>query len=141
MAPRPVKDIVGLFQPSTVRFSDGGNTGPAPKLPGNDESRWSKPSLVFSSPHKLKDAPVFDWLLAEILNVKHAHSGIGPASGLKMCLASTTKGFTAIAIQSFTTAQSLGVLCEPQEHLQGLSLKTGDLAAKGLVSIPPKAYR
>ena len=51
------------------------------------------------------------------------------------------KGFTAIAIQFCTTAQSLGVLCEPQEHLQEHSLKTGDLAAKGLVSIPPIAYR
>ena len=58
-----------------------------------------------------------------------------------MCFASTTKGFTAIAIQSFTTAYRLGVLPELQAHLAAYSPKTGELAAKGLVGMPPKAYR
>lgn len=73
--------------------------------------------------------------------MKHVDSNIGQASGLKMCFASTTKGFTAIAIQSFTTAQQLGVLSELQGHLKEYSPKTGDLAMKGLVGMPPKAYR
>ena len=79
--------------------------------------------------------------LAKILNLKHIADTIGPASGLKMCFASTTKGLTAIAIQSFTTAHTLGVLDELQAHLKDYSPKTGELAAKGLVSMPPKAYR
>lgn len=58
-----------------------------------------------------------------------------------MCFASTTKGLTAIAIQSFTTANKLGVLDDLQTHLKDYSPKTGDLAAKGLVNMPPKAYR
>lgn len=58
-----------------------------------------------------------------------------------MCFASTTKGLTAIAIQSFTTAHALGVLDDLQAHLKDYSPKTGELAAKGLVGMPPKAYR
>lgn len=58
-----------------------------------------------------------------------------------MCFASTTKGLTAIAIQSFTTAHALGVLDHLQAHLKDYSPKTGELAAKGMVGMPPKAYR
>lgn len=58
-----------------------------------------------------------------------------------MCFASTTKGLTAIAIQSFTTAHTLGVLDQLQAHLKDYSPKTGELVAKGLVGMPPKAYR
>lgn len=58
-----------------------------------------------------------------------------------MCFASMTKGFTAIAIQSFTTAQKLGVLPELQQHLVEYSPRTGQLAEKGLIGMPPKAYR
>ena len=58
-----------------------------------------------------------------------------------MCFASTTKGLTAIAIQSFTTANTLGVLDQLQLHLKEYSPKTGELAAKGLMGMPPKAYR
>lgn len=58
-----------------------------------------------------------------------------------MCFASTTKGLTAIAIQSFTTAHTLGVLDQLQAHLKDYSPKTGELVAKGLVGMPPKVYR
>lgn len=58
-----------------------------------------------------------------------------------MCFASTNKGLTAIAIQSFTTASSLGVLDDLQAHLKDYSPEIGKLAAKGLVGMPPKAYR
>ena len=58
-----------------------------------------------------------------------------------MCFASTTKGLTAIAIQSFTTAHRLGVLDELQSHLKQYSPKIGELTTKGLVGMPPKAYR
>ena len=73
--------------------------------------------------------------------MKQIADTIGPASGLKMCFASTTKGLTAIAIQSFTTANELGVLHELQAHLKDYSPKIGELAAKGIVGMPPKAYR
>ena len=113
--------------------------GGAPKL--QDNGTWTKPSLVVSGPHTLDDAPVSGPHLAKALNIKHIANAIGPASGLKMCFASTTKGLTAIAIQSFTTAHKLGVLDELQGHLKDYSPKTGELAARGLVGMPPKAYR
>ena len=73
--------------------------------------------------------------------MKHIADTIGPASGLKMCFASTNKGLTAIAIQAFTTARTLGVLDDLQAHLQDYSPAIGELAAAGLVGMPPKAYR
>ena len=141
VSPRSAREIAGLFESSQIRVIDGGIIGAAPKAPVNNDAQWTKPSLPVSGPHKLEEAPVAGRLLVEILNVKHVGSSIGSASGLKMCFASTTKGLTAIAIQSFTTAHRLGVLSELQEHLKQHSPKTGDLAMKGLVSMPPKAYR
>lgn len=89
----------------------------------------------------MEDAPVSPIAFIDTLNIKQISSSVGSASGLKMCFASMTKGFTAIAIQSFTTAQKLGVLPELQQHLVDYSPKTGQLAEKGLVGMPPKAYR
>lgn len=58
-----------------------------------------------------------------------------------MCFACTTRGFVALAIQSFTTAQELGVLEELRECLQKYNPSTLTLAEKGLVTMAPKAYR
>lgn len=57
-------------------------------------------SPVSSSPGltTLQDAPTGGAHVAEILNTKHIADPIGPASGLQMCFASTTKGLIAIAI-------------------------------------------
>ncbi|GKT83346.1 LOW QUALITY PROTEIN: 6-phosphogluconate dehydrogenase [Colletotrichum tofieldiae] len=52
-----------------------------------------------------------------------------------------SKGFTAIATQAFTSAHRMGVL----DHLRGeLSARLPsylDFAEKGVVTMPPKAYR
>lgn len=58
-----------------------------------------------------------------------------------MCFGINTKGFTALAIQSFTTAHRLGVLPELRSYLGKYSPTTLQLAEKGLVTMPPKAYR
>ena len=82
---------------------------------------WSRPSIPVSGPHKFtsSDAPASGANFAEVLSLKDIGDEIGKASGLKCCFASTTKGFTALCIQAFTTAQSLGVLDE-------LKLEMGD---------------
>ncbi|KAI9817880.1 MAG: hypothetical protein M1827_000999 [Pycnora praestabilis] len=142
ISPRSATEIADLFKPvPSIRFIDGGIIGPAPKLKPDTDHQWTKPSLVVSGEHELRDAGTSGSHLQEVLNVKHIALTIGPASGLKMCFASTTKGFTAIAIQSFTTAHRLGVLDELKGHLKEYSPKTRELAEKGLVSMPPKAYR
>ncbi len=79
--------------------------------------------------------------LSSILNVKHISDYIGPASALKACFASLSKGFTALSILSFTTASACGVLPELQAHLEEFSPTMGATAAKSIVGMPPKAYR
>ncbi|CAF9907034.1 MAG: hypothetical protein ALECFALPRED_003047 [Alectoria fallacina] len=140
ISPSRARTLESLFKDCPMmRFLDGGIIGGAPKV--QPDGSWTKPSLVVSGPDSLDDAPINGAHLAKALNLKHISDTIGPASGLKMCFASTTKGLTAIAIQSFTTANKLGVLDDLQTHLKDYSPKTGDLAAKGLVNMPPKAYR
>ena len=133
ISPSSAARIGGLFFSSPIPLIDGGIIGGPPKP--QPDATWSKPSIVTSGPHQIDDN------LAKVLNVTHIADNIGPASGLKMCFASMTKGLTAIAIQSFTTAHSLGVLDQLQSHLTKYSPMTGQLASKGLVSMPPKAYR
>lgn len=148
VSPRSAREIAELFRPAAdrIRFIDGGIIGGPPKpkdenAPLNRPDAWSRPSIPASGPHALADAEPNGAHLADLLNMKHISKEIGPASGLKMSFASLTKGMTALAIQSFTTAQRLGVLPELQEYLQLHSPKTLELAQKGVVGMPPKAYR
>lgn len=63
---------------------------------------------------------------------------------MKICFASLTKGFQALAIQSFTSAETMGILPELRSELQGAGPSVaalGEFAQKGLISLPPKAYR
>ena len=73
--------------------------------------------------------------------MKHVNSTIGSATGLKMCFASLTKGFTALAIQSFTTAHNLGVLDSLKEHMETYNPAGLKIAERSLPDMCPKAYR
>lgn len=140
ISPRSARQINDLFSTSSpsVLMIDGGIIGPPPKL--KDDHSWYKPSVPVSGPHKLSEAPASGAHLAETLNMQHINSTVGSATGLKMCFAALSKGFTALAIQSLTTAHNLGCLPELQQHLQ----QYNPGAAKSVESItrmPPKAYR
>lgn len=158
ISPRTAKQIAESFKSSpsasSVIFIDGGIIGGPPSNkdnksvtttsshpPAANGSEWTKPSIPVSGPKKLSDATPSGAHLSETLNIKHISEEIGPASGLKACFASTTKGFTAIAIQAFTTAKSLGVLPHLEEALQDFIPATLNTAKRGVVSMPPKAYR
>jgi len=104
-------------------------------------SEWTRPNIPVSGPYKLSSAPVSGSHLAETLNIKHISDTIGPASGLKMCFATTTKGYTALAIQAFTTASQLGVLDELKAQMGSLIPAQLISAERGLVGMAPKAYR
>jgi 3-hydroxyisobutyrate dehydrogenase-like beta-hydroxyacid dehydrogenase len=148
VSPKSVRSINELFESAgdRIRFIDGAVIGSAPSLkddqadPSNIEA-WKRPGIPMSGPHKLADAKAKGAHLASILGARHVSDDIGAASGLKMSFASLTKGFTALAIQSFTTAHRLGVLPELQQHLQQYSPKTYDLANASMPRMPPKAYR
>lgn len=144
VAPSTCRSIAAMIEKSRapIRFVDGGIIGAPPSLKtdadGSSSSEWNKPSVPMSGPHKLSDIPGFGPALASALNARHISDDVGAASGLKMCFASMTKGFTSIAIQSFTTAARLGVLDELRREVPAATL---DKAEKGVVGMPPKAYR
>ncbi|KAI0106202.1 6-phosphogluconate dehydrogenase [Nemania sp. FL0031] len=160
VAPSTTKSIATAFEQTRgqVRFIDGAIIGnpPAP-IPtpnsGTTESSsssasqqqpaagWKVPSIPVSGPYKLSEIPAYGNVLASTLNTRHVSDSIGVASGLKMCFASLTKGFTSLAIQSFTTAQRLGVLDELQHELEGLVPAHWKAAERGVIGMAPKAYR
>ncbi|OJJ69645.1 hypothetical protein ASPBRDRAFT_182770 [Aspergillus brasiliensis CBS 101740] len=131
-----------------LRYIDGGIVGgpPRPLQPttttttttdqSNEPPAWHCPSLIVSGPEKLPDEK-----LSRTLNIKHISDRIGVATGLKMCFASLTKGFYSLAIQSFTTAHALGVLPHLKDLMEEHNPATLRIAEKGVVGMPPKAYR
>jgi hypothetical protein len=121
---------------------DGGILGGPPKGdPSEDASKWYRPSVVLSGPHKLSDAPRDGAELAELLHTKLVGDEIGKASGLKCCYASLTKGFTALAIQSYSTASELGILDHLRDEIRASAPANETRAARGLVGMAPKSSR
>jgi hypothetical protein len=132
--------------PDSIVYVDGGIIGGPPKLDESAEAEttaptWSKPSICLSGPHALASAPVSGAHLAELLNTKHVSDTIGSASGLKCCFASLSKGFTALAIQSFSTASNLGVLDDLQTYIGKHNPPSLNQARRGLTTMPPKSGR
>ncbi|GAD98099.1 nitrogen assimilation transcription factor nirA [Paecilomyces variotii No. 5] len=119
-----------------VVLIDGGIIGGVPYPKASSPTGWNCPSLIVSGPTELPYQG-----LARILNIDHISSQIGAASGLKMCFGSTTKGFFALAIQSFVTADALGILPELRQYMQRYNAETLSIVDRGVVSMPPKAYR
>ncbi|KAF7195470.1 putative 28.5 kDa protein in 7S RNA 5'region [Pseudocercospora fuligena] len=141
VSPRTAREVSDLLSSSSsnVKYIDGGIIGAPPSL--KEDGSWYRPSIPVSGPYKLSQAHPSGDKLAEVLNIRHVNDTIGAATGLKMCFASLSKGFTALAIESFTTAHSLGVLDELRQHLDDFSPGVWTRAEKGLISMPPKAYR
>ncbi|KAL6401381.1 nitrogen assimilation transcription factor nirA [Ilyonectria robusta] len=130
-------EVEALFQGNeSITLIDGGIIGGPPSPKNDSPTGWKCPSLVTSGPTKL---PYED--LVQKLNMKHVSPSIGGASGLKMCFASMTKGFIALAIESFVTADSLGVLPELRQQMEMHNAEGLAIASRGITSMPPKAYR
>ncbi|XEU96908.1 hypothetical protein FSHL1_002193 [Fusarium sambucinum] len=153
VAPSTIKSIAASVKKEDVpiRFVDGSILGQSPKLTASsdvqaksssssDFSNWYRPSIPISGPDLLTSLPHGEKLIS-VLNMNYISPDIGAASGLKMCFASLTKGFTAIATQSFTTAHNLGVLGALKEELGTFYPTILATAEKGVPSMPPKAYR
>ncbi|KAF2769998.1 6-phosphogluconate dehydrogenase C-terminal domain-like protein [Teratosphaeria nubilosa] len=140
ISPRSAREIGDLFAPNaaSLRYVDGGIIGGPPK--SKEDGTWSRPSVPVSGPHRLEQAPVSGQHLAQTLNIRHINETIGSAKGLKMCFASLSKGFTALAIQSLTTAHSLGVgedlMCELEARNPGARKQV-----ESVTNMAPKAYR
>lgn len=143
ISPSTLKSIGALFEQEVgnkVVLVDGAIIGGPPHLKSStssdrQEEEWYTPSIPTSGPTPLPSP------LDAALKAKHISDQIGAASGLKMCFASLTKGYTAIAIQAFSTAHSLGVLPELQQAIETTIPGAKDRLEKGVTGMAPKAYR
>lgn len=137
ISPSTARSIEELLKTcENVKFVDGGIIGGPPSLSKDSTSSWTKPGIPISGPHSYPDES-----LAQVLNMRNVGREVGKASGLKCCFAALSKGFTALALQSFTTAGSLGVYDELQDYLAEYSAAAGDKARKSVVGCTGKAYR
>ncbi|KAK6587390.1 hypothetical protein PZA11_000680 [Diplocarpon coronariae] len=158
ISPHTAQKIANLISNNapSINFVDGGIIGHPPSLRsvslGSDQApstnlsitrsdphAWNRPSIPVSRPKPSSDSPISGQNLQELLRIKHISTEIGPASGLKMCLATTTKGFTALCIQAFTTAFQLGILEEFKTEMVELVPELYKSSAN-VVNVPPKAY-
>ncbi|EFW99741.1 6-phosphogluconate dehydrogenase [Grosmannia clavigera kw1407] len=134
VSPSTARRISALL-PAAVRPIDGCILGGPPRA-GGDGEPWYVPRMPTSGPYGFDD--VFP-SLAATLHSRHVGPDMGAASGLKMCYASMTKGYAAIAVQAFTTAQQLHILPDLQWALAAAGTRQRTEAA--LTGMPPKAYR
>jgi hypothetical protein len=141
VSPRTTSQIAETFriQAPEVRFIDGGIIG-NPPTPNPDET-WKKPGIPLSGQYPLNEAPISGAHLAETLNTNYLGPKIGSASGLKCCFAALAKGLTALALQSLSTAASLGVLPALHRYLDDFNPAVWERAQRGVVGCPSKAYR
>ncbi|KAF3004270.1 hypothetical protein E8E13_008298 [Curvularia kusanoi] len=152
-SPSSARGLSSLFardeEEGRVVFVDGGIIGgPPTRSPSSSSSAaaenetWAyRPGIPLSGPHSLSSAPIAGKHLASVLNTRHLNSEIGTASGLKACFAALTKGFTALALQSFTTAGEMGVLAELGEYMDVYNPGARERAERGVVGCKGKAYR
>ncbi|PSN69983.1 6-phosphogluconate dehydrogenase C-terminal domain-like protein [Corynespora cassiicola Philippines] len=142
ISPSTALKIASAFEDGAkdVRFVDGGIIG-GPPSPVADSSEWKKPGVPLSGPFPLHEAPVSGEDLAQVFNTRYLDEKIGSASGLKCCFAALSKGMTALALQSFTTASSLGVVPDLQFYLSQYNPKVGERVASSITGCPSKAYR
>ncbi|KZM19912.1 uncharacterized protein EKO05_0004110 [Ascochyta rabiei] len=140
-SPDSARDIYLAFasDAKAVKFIDGGIIGGSPSQ--KQDGSWSRPGIPLSGPHALSSAPISGAQLASILNTRHLGPEIGTASGLKACFAALSKGFTALALQSYTTAANLHVLPDLRHYLDEYSPSARDKAEKSIVGCTTKAYR
>jgi 3-hydroxyisobutyrate dehydrogenase-like beta-hydroxyacid dehydrogenase len=139
ISPRLATDINAVLKSPHIVFVDGCILNFPPKL--LDDGSWFKPVLITSGP--LSNAIPSEWIedLATTLNIRNVNERIGPASGLKMCFASMFKGHVAIALQSYTTAQELGVLPELRSELAEQFPVVTETFDKIILGSQYKAYR
>ncbi|EHY60058.1 uncharacterized protein HMPREF1120_08030 [Exophiala dermatitidis NIH/UT8656] len=131
------QSVESTLPPITISFLDGGIIGSPPSL--REDKSWKRPSIVISGPPAAQQ--LVDPNLARLLNVRIVGDTIGPASALKSCFAALSKGTIALAILSFTTAHTCGVLPALTDHLEEFNPAMLAYARGGLTNMPPKAYR
>ncbi|KAL1893798.1 hypothetical protein Sste5346_006301 [Sporothrix stenoceras] len=135
---RPAAATPPVVTPSSEADKDGKNaSGGTISSDASAPLEWYRPLMPTSGPHNLDAFPT----LATALNSRHIADKVGSASGLKMCFAAMSKGYSAIAIQAFTTAHKLGVLEDLQWAMGSLVPGRVKQTEGALTGMAPKAYR
>ncbi|RMD43434.1 hypothetical protein DV735_g1732, partial [Chaetothyriales sp. CBS 134920] len=131
-----------------ISYLDGGIIGGPPHLSNTssssaDTSTWTLPSIIVSGPPSATTSPSLPPSLQTLLNISIISPTIGHASTLKCSFASLTKGLTAIATLSFTTAHSQSPTLLPHllDHLEQYAPSLHNFLVPSLSRMPPKAYR
>ncbi|KID91167.1 6-phosphogluconate dehydrogenase [Metarhizium guizhouense ARSEF 977] len=149
VSPSTSKGMAEMFRRARVpvQFVDGCILGAPPRQRlaadsknSDEEPDWIRPNIPISGPHALSSLQNGE-KLAKVLNLRSISPDIGAASGLKMCFAAMTKGFTALATQSFTTAHRLGVVDELKREMGEIFPSHLTAAERSVPNMPPKAYR
>jgi L-threonate 2-dehydrogenase len=129
IAPRTARSIEQLITAAGASFVDVGIIG-GPPQPGREG-----PRLYASGPRAADVAQLVQYGL----DIRVLGAQGGQASGLKMCYASLTKGFTALATEALVAGQAQGLQEALLAEFQLLPLfKT---MQRSVPAMPPKAYR
>ncbi|KAI5820238.1 6-phosphogluconate dehydrogenase [Pyronema omphalodes] len=139
--PALINSIKELFEMPTmgrggITVVNGQIFGPPPEKANSGE--WKVPRIIYSSPIPLP--PSFEALI----NARRISDTVGDASTVKMCFSSLTKGLTALALQSFATAEASGVSGVLKEELAAFSSTWGGMEnwlMGNLATVPSKAWR
>ena len=130
IAPQTAVGAAGLISDAGGRFVDGCIIGPPPHKPG--ETRF-----YISGSHANQAL-----VLAEYgLDVRSLGEEVGRASALKMCYATSTKGFTALLAELMVAAEALGIT---DPLLDEFAISQPGLAQRidgSLTRVPAKARR
>jgi hypothetical protein len=120
-------------------YIDGSILGFPPKLisESDSSSTWFRPAIPVSGP----TFPSSFSHLVTLMNIKHVSDNLGAASGLKMCFGGINKALTAVALQSYTTAASMGVLKPLRQYLGEYYPGLQKVAENSIIASQRKAYR
>jgi 3-hydroxyisobutyrate dehydrogenase-like beta-hydroxyacid dehydrogenase len=131
IAPQTVREIAAVITAAGARFVDAGIIG-NPPAPGDTRNR-----IYVSGEHAAEAVELGE----HGLSIRPIGTGIGQASGLKMCYAALTKGLTALATELLTAGEAMGLGPALRAELQESQGTLLPWITRQVPGMPPKAYR
>lgn len=139
MSPDLSRRIGQTITSAGMSFLDGALLGFPPRELENNA--WFQPAMLLAGPKPTAGSSPWSEELLGILNIRHVGHDFGAASGLKTCFSAIYKGQSAVAIQAYTTAESLGVLPALREHMTEYFPTSTPIIESSIFNAQRKAYR
>jgi 3-hydroxyisobutyrate dehydrogenase-like beta-hydroxyacid dehydrogenase len=130
VAPDTAQQISQVIQRARGSFVDASIIGPPPRHPG-------KTRFYASGEQAARFAALSDFGL----NIIVLGEEVGQASALKMCYASSTKGFTALLAEMMVGAEAMGITAALMREFEISQPALLDRIQRSLPSVPAKAHR